>query len=153
MNDSQSSELAEAIEKLTKFLRHGSQFPDPDRFSSEQQKIQRDFRALQRGLRFGNADGPGLMADPVLSPGDLTFRLPLPAAAVTIGGYTRQRKKVWKVTVAAATSSTQNRAHLRHPDIVTGDVVRLRAFDAEGRWILIGYPVVRETPPVTGKAH
>jgi len=135
-NPPQSSDLANAIGGLTEFLRHGSQRPDPREFDPEQLRIQRDFRDLLAGL---GRDRPDRLVNPVLSAGRLRLGAPLPAAAQQIGGYMRDRKKVWLVDVATVTGTPTD---LQHAKIVTRDVVRLRVFDSSGREILIGVPTI-----------
>lgn len=71
----------------------------------------------------------------------------LPDDAYEIGGYTRYRKEVWRVTVADAIKDTGTPTHLQHDDIVTDGVERLRVFNKYGDRILIGFPKIKTSTP------
>jgi hypothetical protein len=159
-NGPPAAEIVEAIKALTAFLHHGSQQPDPQAFSRPQRNIESDFVDLVAGLGRGPATvRPRRLGPARLYAGYLELDVPLPADADTIGGYAVLRasaagparvQEVWLIKVADAVTSG-DRAKLRHQDIVTTGVVRLRVFDASGRRILFGIPTFPQSPSLRSR--
>ncbi|MFC5139700.1 hypothetical protein ACFPK1_15775 [Actinomycetospora rhizophila] len=139
------SGIEQAITALTTFLRNGRSTSDRRPFTPEQLTIENDFRALVRELgRPRKEDLPGRFEWATLASKRLELTAPLPAGMTEIGGFSADRKKIWRIKVNAA---THDRKVFRHEDITPVGVVRLRAFDGGGER-LIGYPAPHATSSV-----